>query len=110
VTGIIIHPKPQPHPWPWHPISWCKWHSCGPHFVPVVVGGTAVIGTGAVATARTVSAPVTTAAPAAPCTCLTKTYLQDGTVMFKDVCTNEAAAATPEDAKALALGVAPQAR
>src|SRR2546430_17124174 len=30
VTGIIIHPKPGPH------INWCKWHYCGPHWVPVV--------------------------------------------------------------------------
>jgi hypothetical protein len=104
VTGIIIPPKP--HPWP--PFHWCKWHYCGPHWVPpMVVGGGGVIGTGAVATAP--AAPVVSA-PAAPCTCLTKTYLQDGSVLFKDVCTNEAAAATPEDAKALAQGGATQLR
>jgi len=88
VTGIIIHPKPGFH------ISWCKWHYCGPGFVPVV--GPAVVATGAVA-----AAPVVTA-PAAPCTCLTKTYLQDGSVLFKDVCTTESAIAPPDQAKAAA--------
>ena len=88
VTGIVIHPKPGFH------ISWCKWHYCGPGFVPVV--GPGVVVTGAVA-----SAPVVTA-PAAPCTCLTKTYLQDGSVLFKDVCTTEAAIAPPDQAKAAA--------
>lgn len=85
VTGIIIHPKPGPH------ISWCKWHYCGPHWGPV-------IGTGVVATGVYASTPVA-AAPAPSCTCLTKTYLQDGSVLFKDVCTTEAAVATPDQVK-----------
>jgi hypothetical protein len=33
------------------------------------------------------------AATPGPCTCLTKTYTQDGLVVFADVCTNEAASA-----------------
>ena len=90
VTGIIIHPKPRPH------INWCKWHYCGPHWVPVVGVGVGVVATGAVA-----STPVV-AAPAASCTCLTKTYLQDGSVLFKDVCTTEAAVATPDQVRAQA--------
>jgi hypothetical protein len=85
VTGIVIHPKPGPH------ISWCKWHYCGPRWAPVVVGG-GVVSTGVIA-----STPVA-ARPAPSCTCLTKTYLQDGSVLFKDVCTTEAAVATPGQA------------
>jgi hypothetical protein len=37
---------------------------------------------------------VSTPAPVT-CTCLTKTYLQDGTVVFADQCTKESAAASP---------------
>ena len=95
VTGIIIKPKPpvvtgiiippKPHPWPWPHHNWCKWHYCGPNWV--VGAGVGVVATGAVA-----STPVA-AAPAPACTCLTKTYLQDGSVLFKDVCTTEAAVA-----------------
>jgi hypothetical protein len=54
-----------------------------------------------VVVAQPAPAPVVTqavatqaAAPAAPnCNCLTKEYTQDGNVLFKDICTNEAAAA-----------------
>ena len=93
--GIIIKPKPigwiphpigvivKPHPHPWPPISWCKWHYCGPHWVPG--GGTVV--TEPIATTPVAAAPVA----AAPCTCLTKTYLRDGSVLFQDVCTRESA-------------------
>jgi len=41
-----------------------------------------------------------TAAAGEPCTCLTKQYLDDGSVMFRDICTKEAAIATPADLKA----------
>jgi hypothetical protein len=56
-----------------------------------------------------VSAAVTTVptaqtAQTAPCTCLTKNYLTDGSVMFKDVCTKEAAVATPAELKAQMQG------
>jgi len=47
----------------------------------------------------------TTNAPAvvtAPCNCLTKQYLSDGSVLFKDLCTKEAAMATPDELKAQA--------
>jgi len=56
-----------------------------------------------------VSAPVASE-PTAPCTCLTKKYLDDGSVLFKDVCTKEAALATPDELRAQAQGVGPQAR
>jgi hypothetical protein len=34
------------------------------------------------------------------CNCLTKEYLEDGSVLFKDLCTKEAAMATPDELKA----------
>jgi hypothetical protein len=40
-----------------------------------------------------VDAPVAPVATPGPCTCLTKTYTQDGLVVFADVCTKEAASA-----------------
>jgi hypothetical protein len=54
---------------------------------------------------NTVSTGVSTAQPvmntaAAPCNCLTKEYLQDGSVLFKDLCTKEAALLTVEEMKA----------
>jgi hypothetical protein len=39
--------------------------------------------------------PVITAARPVSCTCLTKTYLPNGAVMFKDVCTQEVAINPP---------------
>ena len=68
--------------------SWCFKHPwrCRAHIhvvrYPVV--------TTAVATAA-ISRPA-----AGPCTCLTKTYLPTGAVMFKDVCTQEVAINPPE--------------
>jgi hypothetical protein len=49
-------------------------------------------------------AEVPTATPVARdnCTCLTKTYLPDGAVLFKDVCTKEMAMATADEVKAQA--------
>jgi hypothetical protein len=44
------------------------------------------------------------------CNCLTKQYLDDGSVLFKDICKNEAALATPDELRAQAQGVAPQAQ
>jgi hypothetical protein len=45
--------------------------------------------------------PVAAALPAAPvpvsCSCLTKEYLPSGAVLFKDVCTKEAAVNPPGD-------------
>jgi hypothetical protein len=56
-----------------------------------------------------VTAPVDTAAtPTAPCNCLTKQYLDDGSVLFQDICTKEAAMATPDELKAQAQGVPAQ--
>lgn len=94
VLGVIISRPDPPHFW---------WHH---HHEPVLIEGGETIHD----TTR-VSAPVTTvsSAPTAPCNCLTKSYLQDGSVLFKDICTKESALATPDDLRAQAQGTAPQA-
>lgn len=43
-----------------------------------------------------------TAQASAPCNCLNKKYLDDGSVVFWDACTKEEALATPEELKAQA--------
>jgi hypothetical protein len=72
-----------------------------------------VIGYETVGTAPIIAAPVSaavgTAAPA-PCNCLNKRYLQDGSVLFTDLCTKEQAMATPDELRAQAQGVSPQAQ
>ena len=85
--GIAAKPKPGILPikpgvgkvtWP----RWPHWHRHHHrHWVPypVIVGG----GTAAYAATTTVRS--------APCNCLTKEYLADGSVLFKDLCTKEAA-------------------
>jgi hypothetical protein len=94
-----IHPVHPPHVVPpivWHPhhrhVWWVKWHR--PHYIaqPVVT---------------TVSAPVVQRV-AAPCNCLTKEYLPDGGILFKDLCTKEEAMATPDELKAQAQAPGPQ--
>ena len=50
--------------------------------------------------------PVSVASPG-PCTCLTKTYTQDGLVVFADVCTKEAASAPVGGASSDATPVPP---
>jgi len=62
-----------------------------------------------VETIKTVVAPTVSTATA-NCNCLTKEYLPDGSVLFKDLCTKEAAMATPDELKAQAQGQAPQVR
>ena len=55
-----------------------------------------------------VTRPVTVEAPSAPCNCLTKQYQTDGSAIFRDVCTHEAAMATKEDLQAQAQAAAQQ--
>jgi hypothetical protein len=86
ITGIVIHP-PGDHD---HDHGWWWWHHH--HERPWIVEG-----------GYSVSAPVAVTGPApvnGPCTCLTKTYLNDGSVKFTDVCTKETAIATPADVRA----------
>lgn len=90
---IVWH---HPHPWPvfaWHHEHWGVGAVDYPVAVDTTVGAT------------TVAAPTT-----APCNCLTKEYLPDGSVLFKDLCTKEAAMATPAELKAQADGIAPTAQ
>jgi hypothetical protein len=61
--------------------------------------GTVVAATNAPAVVTTTNAP---AVVTAPCNCLTKQYLSDGSVLFQDICTKEAAMATPDELKAQA--------
>jgi hypothetical protein len=77
------HPNPGPHPGP-HPHP--HWH---PHWgwgVGYYGGATAVYST------PTYSTPTYTVRTNT-CTCLTKEYLPDNSVLFKDVCTKESALA-----------------
>lgn len=67
--------------------------------VVVLAPPVTVQGPGTVITATT--SPV---AAAEPCNCLTKRYLDDGSVLFRDICTKEAAIVTPAELKAQAQG------
>jgi len=50
------------------------------------------------------AAAVTPAPVAATCTCLRKTYLPNGAVLFQDVCTNESAVNPPAQAAEIPQG------
>jgi hypothetical protein len=56
------------------------------------------------------SQPIAAAAPAAaePASCLSKQYLNDGSALFRDNCTGEAAIATPAQLQAQAQARAAQ--
>jgi hypothetical protein len=79
-------PSLKPHPLP-PPIWWVKLHH--PHY-----GGEIVETVG--------RAAIVTAAPAGNCNCLIKQYLDNGSVLFTDLCTKEAAVATPDELQAQA--------
>jgi len=97
------------------PITWTPKHHYRPYWWPTIypypVERTVVV-PGA---ARVVSAPAQPVAstPVAgtnrPGNCLTKQFMADGSLLFKDLCTNEFAVASPEQLKAEANGMrAPQ--
>jgi hypothetical protein len=92
IMGVVIHNPDHDHD---HDHDWDGPHfGWGHHFrSPVVIESAAP---------HVVSTPVVTVPTStpAPCTCLTKSYLQDGSVLFKDVCTKEAAVATPDQLRA----------
>jgi hypothetical protein len=102
-VGIKLPPKPpappgpngiklpQPHPLP-PPIWWIKWHHPHHHHWGEGEGATETVG----------HAPVAAAPPVGNCNCLTKQYLEDGSVLFKDLCTKEEALASPDELKAQA--------
>lgn len=50
------------------------------------------------------AAPIAVAPVAASCTCLRKTYLPNGAVLFQDVCTNESAVNPPAQAAEVPQG------
>jgi hypothetical protein len=84
---------------PYHPGWWCRVHGCGGY----TGGGYAVAGYSATPTYLSGSAqpsyppaPSYTPAPApAQASCLSKTYMADGTALFTDTCTGETAMTTP---------------
>jgi hypothetical protein len=108
--GTPPNPNPVPVPPPvgnpggYPPILGWKHH---PHWwvdgFPVVIDGPA---SPVVADAVPV-AQVPAAVQPAPCTCLTKQYLDDGSVLFSDICTKEQALATVDELKAQAQALAP---
>jgi hypothetical protein len=59
---------------------------------------------------KVVTTPVVEKVVGNNCNCLTKEYLQDGSVLFKDLCTKEAAMATPDELKAQAQAPTSQVR
>ncbi len=97
----------------------------GPIYLPGGTGPVVVVAPPAVyeapvpiATAtNTATAPVYQAARpnvattnTAPCNCLTKQYLNDGSVLFQDLCTRETALATPDQLRTQVPTVAPTVR
>jgi len=85
--------------WGWHRLHWGEPAVVDTSVTPVVHD--------VAAASPAVSAGATTTA--GNCNCLTKQYLNDGSVLFKDVCTKEAALATPDELKAQAQGAPLQA-
>jgi hypothetical protein len=84
------------------PIVWWWKHHHHPHW------GVVDYGTVDGALDTPVDTTVNTAVAPAPCNCLTKQYLDDGSVLFQDICTKEAALATPDELKAQAQGATPE--
>jgi hypothetical protein len=86
ILGVVIHNPDHDHDGDGPHFGW------GHHYrSPVVIESDAP---------RVSSPVVTVPSTPAPCTCLTKSYLQDGSVLFRDVCTKEAAVATPDQLRA----------
>ena len=83
--------RPRPGHFVKHHHPRCGWHHyrCNwyPHFRKVYVSPTYVAPS---YVAPTYVAPTYTGQPG-PCTCLSKQYLKDGSVLFKDNCTKESA-------------------
>jgi hypothetical protein len=101
-----------------YPVWWCKHHHhhyCGSYPVSYPTSYPTTYPTSYETPVATTYAPQPVAStPVAKdtCTCLTKSYLPDGSVLFKDVCTKEMALATADEVKAQAEGTpaAPEAK
>jgi hypothetical protein len=90
------HDHDHDHDWSHHHHDWWVWwHQ--PRSAVVDYGSVSVGGVG-----------TRVSAPSAPCNCLTKRYLDDGSVVFADLCTREQAMATPAELRAQAEGIVPQ--
>jgi hypothetical protein len=96
------HDHDHDHDWWWwkhHHHTWYWWYG-RPYEYGTEYGApvaTMPAATGAVASG-----------PSAPCNCLTKRYLADGSVLFSDLCTKEQAMATPDDLRAQQQGAQAQ--
>ncbi len=98
--GCTVTPPPgddddhHHHDWYGHD----RWYGWGYHYRPeIVVGGAPEVVVPAPVEA--VPARATVAVPQvvqAPCNCLTKQNLPDGSVLFQDICTKESAIAAPQ--------------
>jgi hypothetical protein len=101
VTGCTITPPDRDHD---HDHDYDRdhrhWWKYGWERPRYLIGGeyapiTEVVAPAPISQGR-VSAPVVAQQPAEPCNCLTKQYLQDGSVLFSDICSKEQAmAASP---------------
>jgi hypothetical protein len=84
-SWVYHHHHHHHHDWRWW---YARYHRVVPVETTVVAPETS-----------TVILPAVTKATG-NCNCLTKEYLEDGSVLFKDLCTKEAAVATPDEIKA----------
>ena len=86
--------------WKHHHHRWWWWYAHYRYYRPVPIE----------TVTKVVTTPVVQPVVGNNCNCLTKEYLKDGSVLFKDVCTKEAAMATPDELKAQAQAPTTQAR
>ena len=102
--------KPDPAPTPSKPSGGPSYPSGGAGPVVIFAPPSADQAPGTVVTAAGPAATIVATRPATavvaanpapvatePCNCLTKQYLDDGSVLFRDICTKEAAMATPAE-------------
>jgi hypothetical protein len=100
------HDHDHDHDWWWwkhHHHTWYWWYG-RPNYYRTEYGTPVATGP--------VSGPAATGAvasgPSAPCNCLTKRYLGDGSVLFTDLCTKEQAMATPDELRGQQQGAQAQ--
>jgi hypothetical protein len=89
------HARNHHHRHHWHPHHYARWNWGGYGYD----GGYADEGY-TVGYSNSSSPSYASKPAAAPCTCLTKTYTDDGSVLFKDVCTQESAMSSQDDSQA----------
>jgi hypothetical protein len=89
---VYHHHHHHHHDWRWW---YARYYGIIPVETTVVAPETTVVAP----ETSTVVLPAVTKATG-NCNCLTKEYLEDGSVLFKDLCTKEAAVASPDELKA----------